>query len=86
MRLAGFVDCVTHEVQHIPVRLEARTAFEQGRLDKRATSQLAVLTDEQYRQGIDRIRRAIDAAEARGDALYLSADLRLYATFGTVFA
>ena len=48
------------------------------------TSQLAVLTDEQYQRGIDRIRRALDAAEAQGNALYLIADLRLYGTYGTV--
>jgi ubiquinone/menaquinone biosynthesis C-methylase UbiE len=84
MHAVAFVDCVTHEVQHVPVRLSARTAIEQGRLDKAATSQLSVLTDEQYQQGIDRIRKAIELAEARGGSLYLNADLRLYATFGSV--
>ncbi len=84
MHAAAFVDCVTREVQHLPLGLSARTAFEQGRLDKGATSQLSVLTDEQYQQGIDRIRRGIASAEARGESLYLAADLRLYATFGSV--
>jgi len=84
MRAAGFADCVTHEIQHMPIRFAARTALEQGRLDKSATSQLSVLTDEEYRQGIDRVREAIESAEVGGESLCLSADLRLYATFGAV--
>ncbi len=84
MREAGFADCVTREIQHLPVRLAARAALERGRLDKSATSQLAVLTDEEYRQGIDRVREAVESAEVRGESLCLSADLRLYATFGAV--
>ena len=84
MQAAGFDDCVTREIQHMPVRLAAREALEQGRLEKSATSQLSVLTDEEYRRGIDRVREAIESAEVRGESLYLGADLRLYATFGAV--
>jgi hypothetical protein len=84
MRATGFADCVTREIQHLPARLGARAALERGRLDKGATSQLGVLTDEEYRQGVARIREAIESAEARGESLYLSADLRLYATVGAV--
>ncbi len=84
MQAAGFAECVTQEIQHLPVRVAARAALEEGRLDKSVTSQLSVLTEEEYRQGIDRIREAIESAEGRGEPLYLSADLRLYATFGAV--
>jgi hypothetical protein len=48
------------------------------------TSQLGVLTDAEYRQGIDRIREEVESADGRGESLYLSADLRLYATVGAV--
>jgi SAM-dependent methyltransferase len=74
----------TSEVQHLPVRLSARAAIEQGRLRKGATSQLAVLTDDEYQRGFERIRSALESAEARGESLGLNADLRLYATFGSV--
>ena len=84
MEAAEFSDCVTREVQHMPIRLSARAAIEQGRLDRTATSQLAILTEEQYRRGIDRIRRDMESAEANGSTLYLTADLRLYATIGSV--
>jgi SAM-dependent methyltransferase len=83
MQAAGFGDCLTREIQHLPVRLAARAALERGRLDKSMTSQLSVLSDEEYRRGIDRIRAAIESAELRGGSLLLGADLRLYATFGT---
>jgi SAM-dependent methyltransferase len=81
---AGFSDCVTREIQHWPVQLAARAALEEGRLDRAATSQLGILTEDQYQQGIDRIRRGIESAEASGRTLYLTADLRLYATIGSV--
>jgi SAM-dependent methyltransferase len=74
----------TSEVQHLPVGLSARAAIEQGRLRKSATSQLAVLTDDEYQRGFERIRSALETAEARGDSLRLNADLRLHATFGSV--
>ena len=83
MQSAGFGDCVTREVQHLPVRLPARETLEHGRLDKTATSQLSVLTDEEYRRGLERIRDDVERAERRGESLYLMGDLRLYATSGT---
>jgi hypothetical protein len=44
----------TSEVQHLPVRVSARAAIEQGLLNKGGTSQLAVLPDEEYERGLDR--------------------------------
>ena len=84
MHAVGFAECVTHEVQHIPACIDARIAMEQGRLDKTATSQLSLQTDQEYQQGIARIQRDIEMAETRGASLHLTADLRLYATFGSV--
>jgi SAM-dependent methyltransferase len=84
MQAVAFTDCVTREVQHSPGRLPVRTAIEQGRLQKSATSQLSILTDEQYDGGINRIRTHMESAESRGDVFYLTADLRLYATYGSV--
>jgi ubiquinone/menaquinone biosynthesis C-methylase UbiE len=80
----GYAGVRTSEVQHVPVRFSARSAVEQGRLDKGVTSQLAMLSDEEYQRGIERIRRALAAAEALDESLWLTADLRLYATVGSV--
>jgi ubiquinone/menaquinone biosynthesis C-methylase UbiE len=84
MQTVGFSNVRTSEVQHLPAQFSARTAFEEGRLARRMTSQFAVLSDEQYERGINRIRRDLEAAEARGGTLLLSADLRVYGTYGVV--
>jgi ubiquinone/menaquinone biosynthesis C-methylase UbiE len=84
MRIAGFEDCVTREVQYLYTQLPAREALEQGQLDKAVTSQLSVLTDEEYQRGIERIKTEIKRAEGRGQTLFLTADLRLYGTSGSV--
>jgi ubiquinone/menaquinone biosynthesis C-methylase UbiE len=80
---AGFVDCVTRGVQHWTSRVDARVAAGQGRLDRNANSQLRILTEEEYRRGLARIQAAIEAADAQGASLILTADLRLYATLGS---
>jgi len=84
MHALEFSNVRTSEVQHLPAQLSARAAIEEGRLDRGMTSQLAVLTDEQYQRGIDGIRRALESAETRGETLSLGADLRLYGTYGSV--
>ena len=84
MQAAGFSDCVTQEAEHIVAQLPARAAIEQKRLDKMVTSQLSVLTDDEYQHGIKRIRNALTLAETQGERLSLSMDLRLHATFGVV--
>jgi SAM-dependent methyltransferase len=83
MRNAGFENCVTHEVEHWFLQLPAREILAQGRLDKAATSQLTVLTDEEYHQGIQRLQANIERAEAKGKTLFLTADMRLYGTYGS---
>jgi ubiquinone/menaquinone biosynthesis C-methylase UbiE len=84
MKNAGFENCVTREVEHWLIRLPAHEILEQGRLEKAATSQLSVLIDSQYQQGMERIREEIKRAEEKGQILFLSADLRLYGTSGSV--
>jgi len=84
MTIAGFEDCTTQEVEHWSLRVPAREALEQGRLEKAATSQLSVLTDVEYERGIQWIRDDIERAEAEGGTLFLTVDLRLYGTAGSV--
>lgn len=84
MQQAGFRDCETREAQHSPTRIDARTALQEGRLDRNATSQLNLLSEQEYQQGIERIRTGSDLAVAQGTPLELAADLRLYATYGSV--
>jgi ubiquinone/menaquinone biosynthesis C-methylase UbiE len=81
---SGFTECHTIEAQHMVFCVPARSALEHGRLAKTATSQLALLSDDEYAQGIRQIQRDIETTEARNEVLTLCADLRLYATIGFV--
>ena len=84
MTEAGFEDCITREVDHWSIEVPAREALAQGRLDQAATSQLSVLTDEEYERGMQRLRADMQRAEERGQTLSLMVDLRLYGTTGWV--
>jgi len=82
LQARGFRRVETCEVQRITLRRSASEALAAGQLDKSTTSQLSILSDAEYQAGIDRVRRDIDAAQARGSVLELAIDLRLYATVG----
>ena len=84
LRNAGFANCVTHEVDHWFLQLPAREILAQGRLEKAATSQLTVLTDEEYLQGMQSLEEDVQRAERKGETLLLTADLCLYGTYGSV--
>ncbi len=82
MSECGFLDCNTVEALHMPIQLSARSALETGRLAKATTSQLTVLTDEEYSEGLTHLIKDIEVKEAQHEALTIGADLRLYATTG----
>lgn len=84
MKDAGFEECSTREVEHWVTRLPAREILQQGRLDKTSTSQLAVLTEEQYQQGMQKIQIETERAEEKGEVLFLTSNLRLYETTGSI--
>jgi len=81
MAETGFQRRLIEEVQHFPTALPGLAAAEQGFLDKSSTSQ-AMLTDDEYDRGMHRLRSDIEAANAAGNELQLSADLALFATKG----
>jgi SAM-dependent methyltransferase len=78
----GFSDCDSSEVEHLSLRRPAREALDAGELDQSITSQLILLSPDEYRDGIAHIRRALEAAEQRGETLLLEVELTLYATSG----
>ena len=79
---AGFVDVVTSVAQHLPGRWSFSRAARDGRLEKGWTSQLALLSDAEFEAGLARLRDAAQAAERRGEELWLEGDMRLFATTG----
>ncbi len=83
MTAAGFEDCLTEVVEHWEMRIPARDALEHGWLAKAVTSQLSILTNDEYQQGIQRIEEGIERAEKDGRILSLQANLRLHGTSGS---
>ena len=81
LALAGFAWTESMEADHIEVVLAAADVLASGVVDPKFTSQLTVLSPEEFSRGVDRLRQANEAA---GGALQLVADFRLYATVGWV--
>ncbi len=81
-REGGFDEVSTTLVQRIRRSAEARSYLERGAAAKHVTSQLALLSDEEYEAGIERIWDDIRHAEARGATHQLRGDLHIYATSG----
>jgi ubiquinone/menaquinone biosynthesis C-methylase UbiE len=78
----GFQECRTIEAQHIYIQLPARQALDQGLLAKTSTSQLALLSDQEYEEGIKCLIRDIKAAKSNDRMLTICSDVHLFATMG----
>ncbi len=81
---AGFIECSTREVQHFERAVSFAAAQALGLLDRDFTSQLTILSDQEFQAGLERLFRARDTAGSSGMELRLTTDLRLYATSGAV--
>lgn len=84
MEEAGMTRCATRQVEHIVATETAESARRAGHLDRSFTSQFAILTDQEFERGLQRIEEASEAAAATGAPLQLQSDLHLYATTGWV--
>jgi SAM-dependent methyltransferase len=78
---AGFAWSESLEADHIEAVHRASDALAGGVVDYAFTSQLSVLSEEEFSRGVARLREADAAA---GGELNLVADFRLYATIGWV--
>jgi SAM-dependent methyltransferase len=78
---AGFAWSESLEADHIEAVHRATDALAGGVVDPTFTSQLSVLSDEEFERGLARIREANAAANGELD---LVSDFRLYATIGWV--
>src|SRR5437764_405794 len=77
--LAGFAWTESFEADCIEATMPAGEALATGVVDRAYTSQLTVLSDEEFERGAARIREADAAA---GGELRLATDFRLYAAVG----
>jgi hypothetical protein len=72
---AGFTDVHTNLAQHMPAAVPFQLAVERGHVDRQSTSQLMVISDAEYEEGLERLKR---------EQPVLRADLRLFATIGRI--
>jgi ubiquinone/menaquinone biosynthesis C-methylase UbiE len=70
------------EVQTFEHQMPAREAFDRGLVARDFSSQLAVLSPEEFEAGVARIRAAMVEAEQRGSELMLASELHLFAVTG----
>ena len=81
MTLAGFSWSESFEADRIEAVQPASEAFASGVVDRAYTSQLTVLSDEEFDAGVSRVKSANEAA---GGELQLVTDFHLFATIGRV--
>ncbi len=84
LTVAGFSWAESFEADRIEAIRSYAEAQAAGVIDPAYTSQLTVLTDEEFARGIDRLNDADADRGANGAELQLISDFRLYATVGWV--
>jgi SAM-dependent methyltransferase len=72
---AGFSSIETTVAQHFPAAIPFDKALERGYLDRRSTSQLVVMADDEYRAGMERLS---------AERPMIRADLRVYSTIAAL--
>lgn len=81
---AGFEQVSWRVVEHIDDPKVGWAVLEDRFLRKDATSQLTLLTDEAYAEGLRRIRTALEAADATGKQLIFPSDILIGMVVGRV--
>ncbi len=84
MVAAGFARVEWRVVEHLVGQHVGRAVLEDPILQKHGTSQLALLTDEEYAAGMGRIKVALTEAEAAGKTLVFPVDICLTMIAGRV--
>jgi hypothetical protein len=75
MTLSGFQNITWRVAEHIVEPKVGRKVFADPFLEKNATSQLVLLSDEAYEAGLRRIQAAVEAAEAAGEQEIFAVDI-----------
>jgi ubiquinone/menaquinone biosynthesis C-methylase UbiE len=79
---ADFSWSESYEVQTFEHTMPASQAFERGLVARSFSSQLAVLSDEEFAAGVARIHEQDEARRGEGSELTLVSELHLFATTG----
>ena len=82
MSECGFSRPETRQADRLAHQLISREVLSDPTLKKNGTSQLALLTDEEYAAGMDRLLRDLDEAEAHSRTLSFVVDVSLWCVTG----
>ena len=77
MEAEGFQDISSKTVEHIQNIHVGKSVLKEPFIKHDATSQLALLSEMQYQEGIQRIKTAIEEAEARNEQIVFSSDIQV---------
>ena len=83
MRASGLENIETVAVERIRRRFVGGEILEDYFLQRKASSQLAILSDEAWAQGLQRIRRAIQKGAQEGAPTIFEVDLALVLVCGS---
>ena len=84
LKSAGFGDVGTSVAQHMVEQEPAERYLQSPAFHRDNTSQLSLLNDAEFEEGVARIQAEISQGERLGKPAVLIADLRLYLTVGTL--
>jgi SAM-dependent methyltransferase len=82
MAQAGFQQLESRTIEHFAGEYSGRSVLDDPFLAKDSTSQLALLSDQEYAQGIQRIERAIEFAEGVGEQIRFPSNIHLHMLIG----
>jgi SAM-dependent methyltransferase len=82
MEAAGLKQLEFAEIEHIIAHKQGTAVFADPYLRKESSSQLALLSDEAYEQGLRRIREALVEAEEKGETLLFKTELSIFMLSG----
>ncbi len=82
MNCSGYGSIKIEQVHKIDIIKKGRDFLEDHFITKKGASQLALLSDEEYRKGIDKIKSDIEKSEAVGKESHFEIKLHFYAASG----
>lgn len=82
IRSANFTGIKTEFLQKIKTKVEGKEILNNHFIDKRSGSQLALLSDEEYKKGIEQIKRDIESAEKEKRIIEFCTELNFYSITG----
>ena len=77
MEAAGLKQLEFTEIEHIVDHKQGTAIFADPYLRKESSSQLALLSDEAYEQGLRRMKEALAEAEEEGETVLFETDLSI---------